>query len=458
MKKLTTLLLAAGMVFAASAPASAVDVKVDGTYEFSFTTRSSGFAGDNYENAGQRLRLGLSFIQSENLSGYFQAQVGIDEWGVHSNIDDNSNKHGNGISARQVYIDWMIPQTVVKVRMGRSIFGLPADAIGGKNAVMADWVPQDGVVVNAPVTDWMTLNAFWSRMDVSNNKDVDVAQGSRTDAFGLAANLKFDGVSVSPYVMYAAIDKGGELNGVKYGTTMNTPTYTGDADAGMEYADANAYWFGVTSTFTFFDPFTFKLSGAYGAKNYEGNTVDPAIGNFGDRKGWYVQGLASYATAYGSPFLAAWYASGDDADDYYRQGWIPTMGGRFLPVNSLRDGGSSLFNGYAGSHIGGTWGVQVGWTDISFLQDLSHEFKVAMFQGTNNSANDYVAESAPQDYMTTSDRAIEFDFNTTYKIYKNLSTRLDLAYIINDFDDGLQGRKAYDEDDWNASLYFCYKF
>ena len=47
MKKLTTLLLAAGMVFAASAPASAVDVKMDGIYEFQFTQG----AGVNFDSS-----------------------------------------------------------------------------------------------------------------------------------------------------------------------------------------------------------------------------------------------------------------------------------------------------------------------------------------------------------------------------------------------------------------------
>ncbi|MGN1038195.1 MAG: outer membrane homotrimeric porin, partial [Mailhella sp.] len=414
-----------------------------------------GFEGKNYQNAGQRVRLGLSFVQSENLSGYFQAQIGIDEWGVHNNIDANGDKHGNGISARQAYVDWVIPQTDITVRMGRSVFGLPADAIGGKNAVMASWVPQDGVVINAPVTDWLNINAFWARIDTPATAagaaaNTDVVTGQRSDAFALAANMKFDGFSVSPYLLYATLDKD---------TTRRTETATGDSDEGMGLANANAYWLGASAVFSAFDPFTFKLSAAYGAKSYEGSEHGTADVDLGDRKGWYVQGQASYATAYGTPMFSAWYASGDDAKDYGRQGWIPTLGGRFLPTNSFTDGGASLFNGVANSFIGGTWGVQLGWTKVSFLENLSHDLKVTLFQGTNNSANDYAAAHAPQEYMTTKDRAYEFNFNSTYQIYKNLSTTLELAYIINDFDNNASTfRKSYSEDDWNASLYFCYKF
>jgi len=462
MKKLTTLLLAAGLVFAASAPASAVDVKMDGVYDFAFVSQSKGLQGQNLENAAQRIRLGMTFTASENLSGYFQMQVGTDEWGTHTNIDYNGDKHGNGISARQAYIDWIIPQTDVKVRMGRSIFGLPKDAFGN-NAIMDAWVPQDGVVVSAPVTDWMSVNAFWARTNIEQAYDeigsLDVANGQRNDVFGLAADLKFDGVSVSPYVMYAAMDKGAGTYSLNDDLTVKQSSslqYSGDKDAHMYAADSNAYWFGVTSTISYFDPFTLKVSGAYGAKEYEGN-------DFGDRKGWYAQAKASYKTAYGTPIFGGWYASGDDANDYLRQGWIPTVGGRFLAANTFTDGSFGCINGIANVNVAGTWGLQAGWTGMSFLEDLTHDFTVTMFKGTNNT-NMVTKNGVDADaytYMTTSDTAYEFALVNYYQIYKNLVTVLEVAYILNDFDDSaaMEGvRGVYDKDDWKVALNFQYKF
>ena len=58
MKKLVTLLAAAGMVVAASAPANAVDVKVDARYRTSFATGENGFMGGNKEDIRHRMRLG----------------------------------------------------------------------------------------------------------------------------------------------------------------------------------------------------------------------------------------------------------------------------------------------------------------------------------------------------------------------------------------------------------------
>ena len=49
MKKLVTLLAAAGMIVSAAAPASAVDVKVDYRHRISFTSSSENFDGTNLE-------------------------------------------------------------------------------------------------------------------------------------------------------------------------------------------------------------------------------------------------------------------------------------------------------------------------------------------------------------------------------------------------------------------------
>ena len=99
MKKLLTLMLAAGMTLAAANGAQAVDVKVSGTYDFSFSG-SDNLNGDNSfmsdsdyrHNTGrelnqhhfdvyQRLRLGMDFVMSEQLAAFYQAQIGIFNWG-----------------------------------------------------------------------------------------------------------------------------------------------------------------------------------------------------------------------------------------------------------------------------------------------------------------------------------------------------------------------------------------
>ena len=448
MKKLATLLLAAGMVVAASAPASAVDVKMDGEYIFTFISGQRLLSGDNFDGAGQRFRLGMTFTASEDLSGYVQLQAGIGEddntvydWGTNNNARTK-------IGVRQAYVDWMIPNTTVKVRMGKQLVGLPQDAFG-KNAIMHPGLnSRDGVVLSSPVTDWLDVTAFWVRagyksdttlVDGKATSNYDTSKSAKADVFAASAAMKFDGFAVTPYVMYGAMDKGTKFH---------------DDGISENNASADAYWFGVTSTLSYFDPFTLKLSGAYGLANLDSEYGD------NDRSGWYVQTMASYKTAYGTPFLGAWYGSGDDRDaQYAKQGWIPSVAGRFHPSFGFTPGEYGLYDTQFTAHhaIGGTWGVSAGIKEVSFLENLTHAFSVTMYKGTNSDGNSL--NENPIEYMTYSDTAIDFNLDTTYMIYKNLAANLQLAYIINDFDkDDHADFGKVDEDSWSAALSFAYKF
>ena len=477
MKKLTTLLLAAGMVFAASAPASAVDVKMDGEYMFTYGLGERTAFGGNFDAAGQRLRLGMTFTASENLSGYMQLQAGISQtanngydWGT-----DTTGRNSD-IAVRQAYIDWMVPNTDVKVRMGKQLTGLPEDAFG-KHAVMhPGWGGRDGISISAPVTDWLDVTAFWVRSAYNNHEDFayDTDMSDKSDFFALSAAMKFDGFAITPYVMYASIDKstyGAKYNADEAEWYLAGNGIPGSSDGGY-LADGNAFWAGATASLTYFDPFTLKVSGAYGVVSYDGlgdkladkTALIPTINhpNYNDRDGWYVQAKASYKTAYGTPILGAWYGSGDDRDvQYLRQGWIPTNAGRFHPSFGLRAGEFGLYDTASLHNIAGTWGVQAGIENVSFLEDLSHKFTVTLWKGTNQDSA-LASDTNPTEYMTTSDTAVEFNLASTYKIYKNLTANLELAYILADFDKDDHYEWAdgddYSENGWSAMLSFAYKF
>ena len=457
MKKLTTLLLAAGLVFAASAPASAVDLKMDGQYLFNFVTGERVGTGQNFDEAGQRLRLGMTLTANENLSGYFQVQVGtgVDSTGTY---DWGSDPSGNStkIGMRQAYVDWVIPQTVVKVRMGRQLVGLPEDAFG-KNAIMhPGWQGRDGIVVTAPATDWLDLTAFWLRGGYDSVNTYDTDQSNKSDFFAATAAFKFDGFSFTPYVMYASLDESSVLDedgDAVVGNAVNT-----SADGTSILADGNAFWAGTNFVMSYFDPFVLKVSGAYGMVSYDASSDGE---NVQDRHGWYVQAKASYKTAYGTPIFGGWYGSGDDSDAAYKgQGWIPAWAGRFHPTFGYSAGEFGLFDTTTRHNISGTWGLQAGIEDVSFLQDLTHKFTVTWFQGTNDS-NLALAEN-PYKYMTDNDNVVEFNLASTYKIYKNLTACLELAYMITDYSKGDHATWAADnetdKDGWSTALTFQYMF
>ena len=368
---------------------------------------------------------------------------------------------------RQAYIDWVIPQTVVKVRMGRQLVGLPEDAFG-KNAIMhPGWQGRDGIVVTAPVTDWLDLTAFWLRGAYDSINTYDTDQSNKSDFFAATAAFKFDGFSFTPYVMYASLDasdgvwndsasmdEDGTITWPGYGAgnELSTP------DGTKILADGNAFWAGTNFVMSYFDPFVLKVSGAYGMVSYDAASNGT---NYQDRSGWYVQAKASYKTAYGTPIFGGWYGSGDDSDATYKgQGWIPAWAGRFHPTFGYSAGEFGLFDTTVRHNISGTWGLQAGIEDVSFLQDLTHKFTVTWFQGTND--DNLAAKENPYKYMTSSDNVVEFNLASTYQIYKNLSACLELAYMITDYSDGDHATWAAnnetDKDGWSTALTFQYLF
>ena len=127
-------------------------------------------------------------------------------------------------------------------------------------------------------------------------------------------------------------------------------------------------------------------------------------------------------------------------------------------------GGAAQTMGYG---ISGTWAVMARVKDISFMEDLSHVLRVVYYQGTNN--KEMVRSkmiSNPQDsvasmmYLTTGDKAVEVNFDTEYKLYKNLSLFVELGYIRLDLDKDVWGSKlsGVDKTAYKVGLNLNYAF
>ena len=396
------------------------------------------------------MRFGLTMAASENLSAYFQFQVGTEAWGTTD--DTNGHKNGANFRTRQVYLDWTIPGTDAKVRMGRQGLGLPADAFGGNGVLCANWGPRDGIVVTSPVTDWLGLSAMWVRTaystwDPSDKALNDLDRNYSDDFYAVVADAKFDGVTAAVYGAYATIDAGDKTGEVGPSAISNNLG---------QYVPGKAWWAGFTSTFTMFDPFTFKLSAAYGS--FEADHGNEKA----DQDGWNVQAKASYKTAYGTPVLGAFYFSGDDKGEDY--GIMPSLGGYFTPTLTYHDASNGLQGGVCAFMPSGNWGVQAGIEDVSFLQGLSHNFHVTYMQGTNDPK---AAERKDADgnnlnylYLSEDDSLVSFDLLNKYEIYKNLNVYLEASYIISDLDKDAKNASGVklSEDDWRAELIFVYDF
>ncbi len=443
MKKLVTLLLAAGMVFSAANGASAVEMKVSGSWltSFSFTDNLYGEnalvkdSNDGAFNAAQRIRINFDMVASESLSGRVQLQVANGDAAPAYYSWGTSGVGGTGktVTARLAYLDWMVPNTDVLVRMGRQVVTTPSYTFGSP---VFDSVI-DGVVVNAPINDMVGVTFGWLRASATLNKwnTAHVAHSSADLAY-VAVDVAADGFKVTPWGMV----------GLKGNATANLDMLGSGVDTDSR---TTVYWVGLGGELTMFDPFKFTADFLY-----SGNDAD----DYAKREGWYAALGAEMKTSFATPFLKGWYASGDDADS--------KKSGNMLTVN---DGGafdaSSIYfdaNGLLSASIdkcnpGGTWGVQLGVKNVSFIEDLTHALSVTYFQGTNNTNRvwNLKQESSPVGYMTTADSAWSIDFLSSYKLYQNLTANLLLAYLVTDYDTDLWGDY---ENAFRGTLNFTYAF
>ena len=509
MKKLMTLALAAAMMLGAATGANAIDFKAKGQWIMSFdygmhgnfgeskAAANSGYSRNgNHEDefeATQRVRLQLDAVASEALSGTVFFEIGDQVWGDNDN-GGALGADGKVVELKRAYIDWMVPQTDLKVRMGIQGIALPSFTTNASQ-IMDDDVA--AISLNYQFNENVGLTAFWARPynDNAGYKSSDTGATKwdnymdNMDMFAVLLPLTFDGVKVTPWVMYAAMGPGmydlndkGKL--VSYGNAW------GRAGAGMvsgfHGSDkwdtyGNAFWAGVTGEVTLWDPFRIAWDVNYGSAAYEDQKLN--------REGWLASLLLEYKLDWGTPGLYGWYSTGDDNN--------PRNGSERMPVVSAN--GNNQFSNFAfngnpyiaregilGSTMVGTWGIGARLKDVSFLEDLKHTLRVNFMGGTNApKMAKYVGDYAPFEkrgvqavaeggfsydpmYLTTEDYALEIGLTNTYKMYDNFTVMLDAAYVALWLDDSTStwgknpGRSALGGDGvydaWNVNLSFVYSF
>ncbi len=508
MKKLMTLALAAAMMLGAATGASAIDFKAKGQWIMSFdygmhgdfakskANRNSGYKNSTTGNedefeARQRVRLQLDAVASEALSGTVFFEIGDQVWG-NSETGGALGADGKVVKLKRAYIDWMVPQTDLKVRMGIQGLALPSFTTNASQIFDDDVA---AVSLNYQFNENVGLTAFWARPYNDNygykssdtNKDRWENYMDNMDMFAVLLPLSFDGVKVTPWVMYAAMGPGmfGDKES-KFGASWS-PVKKGMQSGfkGTDWNDSygNAFWAGVTGEVTYWDPFRIAWDVNYGSASYEDQKMN--------REGWLASLLLEYKLDWGTPGLYGWYGSGDDSN--------PKNGSERMPVVSANgNNGFSNFafngnpyiarEGVLGTNMTGTWGIGARLKDVSFLEDLKHTLRVNFMGGTNapkmakyirdygnpyekHGVSDVAQYATAYDpiYLTTEDYALEVGLTNTYKMYDNFTVMLDAAYVALWLDDSRStwgknpmanfakgGDGVYDA--WNVNLSFVYSF
>lgn len=445
MKRFATLMLAFALVLGAISGAQAADIKAKGQWAFDFSWLDGGDYqkdhGDDF-SASQRLRTQIDVVASEALKGVVFFEMGNTVWG---NKDGALGADGKSVEVRRSYIDWIVPNTDLKVRMGIQGLSLPG-AVAPSSMVFDDDVA--GLTLNYAINDNVGVTALWARPFDSSTSGETSGQNKfdEVDMFALAVPVTLDGFKITPYGVYASVGKD-----VDPGTAPNAGTEFKSGMMSMsEFANNaidsrsetyDAWWAGAAFEMSYFAPFSLKMDAVYGSK-----TADDA--DSAERAGWIVAALAEYKLDMVTPGILAWYGSGEDDDldngsermpSVSPTGWGVTSFG--FPGSVYRQDTNFGLNG------AGTWAVGLQFADISFMENLSHVLRVVYMKGTNDAdvikKNPTVgAAFAPGQtytFLTDEDSAIEVNFDTTYQIYENLKLVVEMGYIKLDMDEDTWG-------------------
>ena len=504
MKKLMTLALAAGMLLGAATGASAIDFKAKGQWLMGFSAGDGSLVShvkdnkasnhnkaadtDDIFGASQRVRLQLDAVASEALSGTVFFEIGDTYWGKNSN-GGALGADQEIVEVKNAYIDWMVPNTDLKFRMG--IQGIQLPNVAGGSAILDDDVA--AITASYQFNENVALTAMWARPynDNYSSRADRVNYHDNMDLFALMVPLTFDGVKVTPWAMYG-------MAGANTNTLTSTAPYARYANGGDKFdfdkaatgkAYGSMFWAGLPISLTLWDPLNVELDinygyvesmGRYQAERY-GSDTDFRMGDT-KREGWLVKALVEYKMDWGTPGIFGWYASGDDGNVKNGSERMPSISacGNFMSFMGDGNYGWSTSDSLYDRNMSyaGTWGIGLRVHDLSFVEDLKHSFRVAYWGGTNspsmakyvnssygwqNFNNDLNFGEKDGPYLTTNDGLLEFNLVNSYQIYENLEANLELGYIVNMMDDDTWKRSyrndSYKKQDaWKAQLIFAYSF
>lgn len=431
-----------GMLYFGFTPhAQAVDVKVMGFTDVTLQWADIGFdknaTKDRFQGT-QRTRMWTLFNVSENLRSVLMLELD-NIWGANlPGMDGGAlGTDGLNIGVKEAYINWSIPDTSIRVRMGLQPFVLPG--IGAihpltrqVDSVVSMWARAAGVIVSGQIAESVGLTAFWMRPSNDN------APGSATehlrdsaDLVGLILPIVGDGYAVHPWIMYSRSGKDDPL--FTYRPTL-TPVYPQFSPTTVKDSNnyATGWWGGISANVTAFNPWRLGVEVNYAR-------ID-GVAREMDRGGWYALSLAEYSATNMVPGVMAWYASGDNGDPMDGSERMPTILANWFGTNM---GTASRFDslGYQSNLLGsepiGTWGISAYLRDITFVSNIRHMVSLAYYQGTNsNSMASYVKNGFTSVrqvplwlYLTRDDRAVEVNIGNYWDIYKNLTWAVEAGWV-----------------------------
>lgn len=269
--------------------ARAIEFKIGGLWQVGFqysnvAPRHGRNSGNDYFDALQRFRIQFDFIASEQLSGSVQLKLGVTQWGRAAQ-GGALGTDGKMVRVRHAYIDWMIPETDIKVRMGLQHIKLPG-VISQWGAGPIWFNDMAGITASSPIYKGNNFNVdatvFWARPYNDNATNTNWTYLDNMDNFGLIIPFKGDGFSIEPWVMYSLMGKysmadlDSSLGHVSMlaprsglmpvlGDSHNYSWFQNNFLQGLSKDWGDGIWSGVSAVFNMGENWTLSLEGAYGS-------------------------------------------------------------------------------------------------------------------------------------------------------------------------------------------------
>ena len=161
MKRLA-LFLAAGLILSTGAAAQAVDFKSRVYPNTGFHGLDRNFAkgnGDDNFKAASRLRTTIEAVVSESLKGVVFLEVGHQNWGVAKD-GTSLGTDGKQVKVSWSYVDWSVPKTEARVRMGLQPYTIPTFTGTGSPILDGDGA---GISISNRFSENVEGTLFWIR-------------------------------------------------------------------------------------------------------------------------------------------------------------------------------------------------------------------------------------------------------------------------------------------------------
>lgn len=235
MKRLCSLCLTLGMLCGAAATAGAVEIKAKGTWEIlSEWSNVAPLNGPNDRFATlQRLRTQVEIISSNALKGVVFFEIGDTNWGKASEGGALGTDAKN-IEVRYSYVDWQVPNTDLRVRMGLQPIILPGFVASGSARYSVMTWPASCCRRSGPTrsgrrssgpglsTATSAAGTATARRPTGRRGDT---PGDAMDLLSLIVPIKTDVMKVSPWGMFGFMGTKSLMGNIKGGRSgdMGSP-------------------------------------------------------------------------------------------------------------------------------------------------------------------------------------------------------------------------------------------